>query len=233
MASYNGSRFIREQLRSILEQSLPVDEIIIVDDASSDCTTEIIRDFADPRIILIQNKINLGVVASFEKSLVHATGDLIFLCDQDDVWRVDKVETFYRFFMIHPKVTAAVSDANVIDQNGDQIRHSWLGPSGFRSGLIPNLIKNRYTGCAMAFRRSALEYCLPIPPRVPMHDAWIGMANQLFGDVGYIADPLFSYRRHGNNVVTGDHAPLKQMAAWRFHLSFELYRRFLKAILLP
>lgn len=233
IATYNGSRFVRQQIVSILEQTVQIDEIVIVDDASSDGTVDVIRSFRDPRIKLLRNETNLGVVRSFEKAITHATGDLIFLCDQDDIWRSDKVEVFKRFFAVHHEVTIVISDASVIDQDGKEIRRSWFGLSGFNPGLVRNIVRNRYMGCMMALRRSELAYCLPIPPHIPMHDMWIGMLNQVYGQVGYIAEPLFSYRRHGNNVTTGKHAPLTQMLLWRFRFVWELARRFARKTISP
>jgi glycosyltransferase involved in cell wall biosynthesis len=228
MASHNGSQFIRQQISSILEQTAAVDEIIIVDDASTDNTVEILNSFHDARIVLIQNQTNIGVVRSFEKSMMRATGGLIFLCDQDDIWRSDKVERFMQYFASHLEATLLVSDAKVIDKDGKTIRDSWLGHPRSMPSLFANLVRNRYTGCLLALRKSALVYCLPIPPQVPMHDAWIGMLCQIYGQVGYIAEPLTSYRRHGKNVTAEMHAAFFQMIVWRFWLVSELVKRLYK-----
>ena len=228
MATYNGSRFIKQQISSILEQTARVDEIIIVDDASSDNTVDILKSLCDARFMLLQNQINIGVVRSFERSIMHATGDLIFLCDQDDIWRPDKVELFKQLFASHPDITIVISDANVIDEHGKKVRESWFGFPRFIPGLLANLRRNRYTGCLLALRKSVLAYCLPIPPRVPMHDMWIGILCQLYGKVGYLPEPLVSYRRHRDNVTSEKHASFLQMATWRFWLFWELAKRLLK-----
>ncbi len=225
MATYNGSPFIQEQVLSILEQTVAVDEIIIVDDASSDNTIDLLRSFSDPRFVLLQNEINIGVVRSFEKSLMHATGDLILLCDQDDIWRRDKVERFKQLFELHADVTMVISDASVIGANGELLRESWFGSPHSMPGLLSNLMRNRYTGCLLGMRRAVLAHCLPIPPRVPMHDMWIGMLCQLYGRIGYLPEPLVGYRRHTSNVSSENHAPLPQMMAWRFWLLWQLAKR--------
>jgi glycosyltransferase involved in cell wall biosynthesis len=226
MATYNGRLYLKEQIDSILPQLQFADELIVVDDASRDDTIEIILSFHDDKIKLLRNEQNLGVIKSFERALMHASGDLIFLSDQDDIWRADKVETFKRFFAGRPQTMVALSDARVIDQNGQQISASWMGNAKFNPSLVKNFVKNSYLGCAMVFRRSALKYCLPFPPRVPMHDMWIGLTNQMFGEeAGFVSDPLFSYRRHGANATRECRASMRQVIRWRWNLATSLLAR--------
>jgi glycosyltransferase involved in cell wall biosynthesis len=225
MAACNGTRYIQEQIGSILPQLGVSDELIIVDDASQDDTVGIILSFGDDRITLLRNEQNRGVIKSFERALTYASGDLIFLSDQDDVWRLDKVETFKHFFAGRPTMTLALSDARIIDQDGQDISTSWMGKSGFRPGVIRNLLKSRYLGCAMAFRKTVLKNCLPFPPRAPMHDMWIGLTNELFGRVGFVNEALVSYRRHGANATSDRHAAMGQMIRWRWNLAASLFAR--------
>jgi glycosyltransferase involved in cell wall biosynthesis len=226
MAAYNGARYIEEQIGSILPQLGFSDELIIVDDASQDDTVQIVLSLHDDRIILLRNEQNRGVVKTFERALMYASGDLIFLSDQDDVWRSDKVEMFKHFFAGKPMMTLAVSDARVVDQAGREISASWItGKAGFQPGIISNLVKNHYLGCAMVFRRIVLKYCLPFPPRAPMHDMWIGLTNQLFGETCFLNEVLVSYRRHGENTTSGRHAPIGQMIRWRWGLATSLLVR--------
>jgi glycosyltransferase involved in cell wall biosynthesis len=226
MAAYNGTRYIEEQIGSILPQLGLSDELIIVDDASQDDTAQTVLSFHDDRITLLRNEQNRGVVKTFERALMYASGDLIFLSDQDDIWRSDKVETFKRYFAGKPMITLALSDARVVDQAGREISASWMtGKAGFQPGIISNLVKNRYLGCAMVFRRIVLKYCLPFPPGAPLHDSWIGLTNQLFGRVGFINETLFSYRRHAANATGERHAPIGQMIRWRWGLATSLLVR--------
>jgi glycosyltransferase involved in cell wall biosynthesis len=218
MAAYNGANFIEEQIGSILPQLGDKDELVIVDDASKDNTINIIESFRDERIRLLRNDRNRGVVQSFGHALDAAKGDIIFLTDQDDIWRVDKVEKFLEVFNARPDVTVVMSDLVIIDAAGKIVSGPKFGPKRFHQGAFRNLVHNRYQGSAMAFRRSILPYCLPFPPDIPIHDVWIGLVNQFVGEAAFIEEPLLLYRRHGSNDSRATHAPLMQMIRWRWAL---------------
>ena len=218
MATYNGERFIREQLTSILGQLQAGDEVVIVDDASSDNTVAIIESFRDERTRVLREARNGGVVKTFGRALEEASGDIIFLSDQDDVWREDKVSKFKHMFSTYADVSLVLSDSFIVDANGDLVATTRFKSRQFHPGALHNLVRNSYLGCSMAFRRSILDYCLPIPADVPMHDMWIGILNQLVSKTGFIDEPLMSYRRHDSNVSPGKHAPLTQMIRWRWAL---------------
>lgn len=218
MAVYNGASFIREQIASILPQLGERDELVIVDDASKDNSIAIVESFHDRRIRIVRQERNRGVVQSFGRALEEARGEIIFLADQDDVWRADKVRKVLEMFASHPEVTLAMSDVVVIDAAGKIISGPKFGEKKFPQGLLRNLVRNRYQGSAMAFRRSILEYCLPFPAEIPMHDAWIGLVNQLAGETGFIDEPLLFYRRHGRNESPDMHAPVMKMIRWRWVL---------------
>jgi glycosyltransferase involved in cell wall biosynthesis len=226
MATYNGSKFIQEQIESIVEQSLQVDQIIIVDDASVDDTVSIISAVKDPRIRLIRNKTNRGVIHSFNEAISCASGEIVFLCDQDDVWRRDKVETCIRYFAANPNKSVVISNASVIDAMGHEVRNSWFGGEGFKGGFVRNLVKNRYTGCMMAMRRAEIIDFCPVPASVPMHDMWIGLMNEIYGQTGYIHEPLMSYRRHSNNATKETRAPVARMLGWRLRLAWEIGKKW-------
>jgi glycosyltransferase involved in cell wall biosynthesis len=218
MATYNGSKYIHQQLSSILPQLKASDELVIVDDASGDSTIEVIRAFSDPRITLISNEQNLGVLKAFEKALCCATGDLIFLSDQDDIWFDDKVQKITAAFEQSPEVTLVLSDATIIDGNGRELCESFFSKRGsFGPGLLPNIIRNKYLGCTMAFKREMLEHFLPFPPKIPMHDMWMGIVNDIYGKTYFIDEPLIRYRRHGKNASPAG-SSLIQMTVWRWRL---------------
>jgi glycosyltransferase involved in cell wall biosynthesis len=218
MAVRNGSNFIEEQIASILPQLGDEDEFVLVDDASKDNTVEIIEGFHDERVRIIRHEQNRGVVQSFGRALEEARGEIIFLTDHDDIWRADKVEKFLEIFTTRPAVTVVMSDLVIIDAAGKIISAPKLGTKKFHEGVFHNLIRNRYQGSAMAFRRSILEYCLPFPADIPIHDMWIGLVNQFVGEAAFIDEPLLFYRRHGNNDSPATHAPLLQMIRWRWAL---------------
>jgi len=218
MATYNGERFLAEQLSSILSQVSDIDEIVIVDDASCDRTISIVNGFRDQRVRLFLQERNQGVVKTFESALREAVGEIIFLADQDDVWRADKVSNVMALFSTHPDVSLVVSDYATIDAGGNTVRESRFKSERFYPGVLRTLLRNQYRGCAMAFRRSILSYCLPFPTDIPMHDMWIGIISQFAGEVALINEPLVNYRRHDRNESPATHAPLLQMLRWRWAL---------------
>lgn len=219
MAVYNGAAYLQPQMQSILEQLRPNDEVVVVDDASQDNSLELLSNFPDSRVRVFRNDQNLGVFASFEKAMSLAQGDLLFLSDQDDLWLPGKVDKILEVFSLNPAVTLVASDAQVIDESGFLVADSFFGRRGqFASGVLHNLIKNKYLGCTLAFRKSMLQHFLPIPNDVPMHDMWIGLVNDIYGKTHYVDQPLIAYRRHGKNVSPSVGAPIVQRLVWRWRL---------------
>lgn len=228
MAVYNGGNFIREQIASILPQLGDNDELIIVDDASLDNTLAIIEGFGDRRIRVVRQERNCGVIQTFGYALKEARGEIIFLTDQDDIWREDKVEKIMEMFIKRPDVTLVMSDLVIMDAAGKIISEPRFKSTMFHPSVLHNLIRNRYQGSAMAFRRSILEYCLPFPYDIPMHDSWIGLVNQFVGKAGFIGEPLLFYRRHGGNDSPATNRPLMQMIRWRWALIKDLTQLYVR-----
>jgi hypothetical protein len=170
------------------------------------------------------------VLGTFERALREASGEIIFLADQDDIWREDKVEKMTGMFLSCPDVTLVISDASIIDAEGRIIGESWFERRPYHTGLLRNLLQNGYLGCAMAFRRSLLKDCLPFPADTPMHDMWIGMVNQLVGKAGVIRKPLMCYRRHGNNTASDKRSSMTQKLRWRYALVKNLTRCYLRKV---
>ncbi|MGB3335592.1 MAG: glycosyltransferase family 2 protein [Devosia sp.] len=219
MATYNGSQWVRLQLESILPQLGAADEVIVVDDASRDDTLEVIAGLADGRIKVTHNERNLGVDRTFEKALGLAQGDIIFLSDQDDIWRADKVKTVLAAFDADPKVTLMISDARIVDGEGNEIHPSYFAlRGGFVPGVLANILKSKFLGCAMAFRSEVRDNALPFPHPIPGHDMWIGVVNELHGKTRFIDAPLIDYRRHGKNLSPATHQGISQMIKWRWQL---------------
>ena len=203
MASYNSGEYIDLQLGSTLSQLNANDEVIIVDDLSSDGTPERIRTFADPRIRLIVHSKNTGVTRAFEHALRAASGDLLFLSDHDDIWAPDKVQLFRDAFAQGPNVQLVMSAVSLIDSEGVPFRNKRLDKDGkFQRGFLRNVLKNDYQGSALAMRSNLLAPLLPFPAgRTYLHDAWIGTLNdRLGGGMTFIPTPLLLYRRHHQNV---------------------------------
>jgi GT2 family glycosyltransferase len=202
MASYNCDRYIEEQIASVLPQLQTWDELIVIDDASSDHTRERVLGTGDPRIRLIAQEKNRGVVETFEHAVRSATGDILFLCDGDDIWAPGKVDKVLRVFADNPRAQVVCTGLRLIDENGQPLDSGdYTKNREFTASLLPNLVRNRFQGSTMAFRSSLLSRTLPFPkPRMFLHDAWIGSCNTMIGgETVYLAEPLLNYRRHGSN----------------------------------
>ena len=226
MATYNGGQFIDRQLRSILPQLNETDEVIISDDGSKDDTLSIIHHLDDPRIRVVHNIGRRGPVGNFEHALRQATGKFIFFADQDDIWQPDKVSTTVRLLENNELVLA---NCQIIDQHGTVLWPSFFNYRGSRRGFWHNLYRNSYIGCCMAFRREVLEYVLPFPAHIHMHDWWIGLLVELKGRIAFCEKPLMQYVRHGQNASpTGETGyPFSQRISNRFSLLLNVIKRLL------
>ena len=204
MATANGEKYILEQLSSILPQLANGDEVIVVDDASLDQTKEKIRALNDVRIRLIEHTARKGIAKTFEHAVRAASGNFLFLSDQDDVWSPFKVSTVMDIFRRRGDVTLVVSNVEVINENGKWIDHrTYSKPGRFSSAVFANIIRNRFQGATMAFRATLIPEILPFPTRCGLlHDAWIGIRNTMIGGISVNIDrPLLKYRRHSHNVT--------------------------------
>lgn len=223
MATYNGEKYLREQIDSIIKQITENDELIISDDGSNDRTLEIIKEYCDhySNIIFIEGP-QKGVVKNFENALKCAKGTIIFLADQDDIWKNDKVIKVLDAFK-DEKITLVLHDADIIDGNSQRIMKSFFEHRKSKKGLINNLIKNSYLGCCMAFKNTLLDYVLDFPEYIEMHDWWIGLIAEKKGKVCFLKDKLISYRRHENNVSSFKHHPFNIMIRNRVYLIIQLF----------
>jgi glycosyltransferase involved in cell wall biosynthesis len=226
IATYNGAPYIERQLRSILCQLAQADEVILVDDYSSDATLDVVEKIGDKRIKIYRNEFNQGVLRTFERAIRLASGNIIFLSDQDDIWYPEKIEKFIKVFDEHQNVTLVLSDAKIINEVDEVVAESFLeSRGGFSSGFWHNIIQNKYLGCTMAFRRSMAEKFLPFPMDVPGHDVWIGCINSIYGKSFFLNMPLMAYRRHQHNVSPLIRRGIVQILAWRWRLIKNLCRK--------
>jgi glycosyltransferase involved in cell wall biosynthesis len=208
MAAYNGERYITAQLQSILSQLTAEDEVIVVDDASTDRTRECVRSLQDKRIKLIEHSRNSGVSHTFEDAIRGASNGILFLSDQDDLWDPRKAAVILDAFRTHPDVTLIATDTAIIRADGSLVTESYFKPRGkFRPGLWANLVRNRFGGCTMAFRSTLIGEILPLPHEYDvLHDIWIGVRNSLAGyRTLYIPESLVLNRRH-SSTATGKKA---------------------------
>jgi glycosyltransferase involved in cell wall biosynthesis len=229
MATFNGSRYIKEQLQSILPQLNGNDELILSDNGSTDDTLTLIHSLNDPRIKVVHEP-KKGVIPNFENALRHAQGDIIFLADQDDVWLKNKVATVLSSLA---ECDLVLHDADIVDSDLHPLAPSLFQANNFQAnpsapGLIHTLIKNRYVGCCMAFRRTLLDLALPFPPGIGMHDWWLGALGEARFRVRHLPQPLIHYRRHDTNAsMTSQRSKysLLQKVKWRIVLIYFMLKR--------
>jgi glycosyltransferase involved in cell wall biosynthesis len=217
MASYNGEKYIKEQILSILPQLGENDELVISDDGSKDKTLEIIKSLNSSKIILLKNRFKKGIVGNFENALKNASGDVIFLADQDDVWLPNKIRITLPYFQDYDMV---VSNCCVVDKELKVVENFFYKTGSRRMSFLRNLYRNPYLGCCVAFKRKIFKYALPFPKKIAMHDIWLGLINELNGTVLFLDQNLILYRRHGQNASpTGE----KSENSINFKIVYRLY----------
>jgi glycosyltransferase involved in cell wall biosynthesis len=225
IAVYNGEKFIRQQLDSILVQLRDNDEIVVSLDPSTDRSEQVLREYceADQRVRLVHGS-GSGLTANFENAIVNCKNEIIFLADQDDIWHTDKVKKVLKCFD-DPNTMVVLHDARVVDGDLKVFRDSFFQWRGSKPGIMKNIVKNSYMGCCMAFRRELCQSFLPMPKNIPMHDQWIGLIGEIKGKSVFLNEPLIDYRRHGNNASSDTHAGLIQMMKWRWIVIYNLVSR--------
>ena len=198
MATYNGEKYLRQQLDSILVQLSEQDEIVISDDGSTDKTIEILKSYKDTRIKVFNNIKNHGVNSNFENALQNAYGNYIFLSDQDDVWLPGKIEACVNALN---SVDCVIHDAIITNAELKIIAQSFFAYRRSGNGLLKNIVKNTYLGCCMAFRRELLPTVLPIPNTTRFyHDNWIGLLADWKFNLRFIPFKGIYFRRHESNT---------------------------------
>ena len=221
MAAYNGESFILEQLASILNQLDEDDEVIVSVDPCQDNTMNIVTALAelDGRVKPVEGP-GKGLIKNFENAISLCSGDIIFLSDQDDVWKEDKVKTV-KERMLAAQADLLLHNCSLVDVFSNPIEggESFFEARGSKAGFWKNYIKNSYMGCCMAFRKELVREFLPFPDCIPMHDQWIGLIAERCGaTIVFEEKPLLLYRRHGGNVSETRHSSLPQMLRWRWNV---------------
>jgi len=203
MATYNGAQFVVRQLDTVLKQLGPDDEVIVIDDRSKDNTVQVIEKTYGSKVQVHINKTNLGAIKSFEKAISFATGDILFLCDQDDLWEDNKVQVVLKAFE-EEEAELVIHDAVVVDGNLEVLNQSWnnYNHNNINQGILGNILKNAYTGAFMAFKKELVSVILPFPTEIEMHDQWIALVCMMKKKkIVFIDQPLMKYVRHGGNVT--------------------------------
>lgn len=208
LCTYNGEKYLQKQLESIASQSFPPSELIVCDDGSSDATVDILDKFSKTvsfAVRIFHNKVNLGSTKNFEQAISLCAGDVIALCDQDDVWISSKLEEAIYEFRTRSNLDALFTDAEIIDEMSELIHlRLWQSieftpklQSKFRSeDPVSVLLKrNVVTGSTLMIRSSCRNSILPIPPSW-IHDGWIAWILALKNKIDFIPKPLIYYRLH-------------------------------------
>lgn len=215
MTTYNGEKYLEQQIVSILSSTYQDFELYIVDDGSQDNTMELLNQYKEKypdKIHLSRNETNLGVTLNFLNAVSKTTSEYIMLCDQDDVWKVDKIaKTLKRVKQMEVQFgkelpIAVFTDAYVVDESLNIIHESF-----FRSGrLDPRLtdlshllMENKLIGCTVMINQAVRRILRssPLPKRAKFHDGWLGLIAASVGKIGFIKEPTLFYRQHGANVV--------------------------------
>ena len=209
LATYNGEKYIREQLDSLINQTHSNFNLIIQDDCSKDNTVEILKKYVqkDNRISFNINKENIGYIKNFEGLLNRVDSEYFMLCDQDDVWLPEKIEVSLKKIM-ETNSDLVFTDLQVVDESLSPMMSSLIRHSNtLKNILVYNdyrliYLRNCVTGCTILTKKKFICKFIPIPIKFPMiHDWWMTLIVGLNGKIQYIDRPLIKYRQHGKNQV--------------------------------
>lgn len=216
LATYNGAKYIREQLDSLFQQSCGDFHLYIRDDGSKDDTLKIVEEyrqkFPDRITVLEDSQKHKGAAKSFMTLLQEVDSDYYMFCDQDDIWLPNKVElTFARMKEIEGTAPALVAtDLKVVDEQLSPIKDSFnadLKIDVFRKHPELICVRHVVTGCTMMFNRAAKEASLPMSPRATMHDEWVALSVHFKGGIISILDEAsILYRQHTSNTLGAEQA---------------------------
>lgn len=227
LASYNGSKYIREQLDSILAQTYQDFELIICDDCSTDNTWQILEEYAqkDSRIRIFENGKNLGFKKNFEKAISLCSGEYIALSDQDDIWTENHLEVLLNNI---DNYSLACGNCLLIDKGGNSMQEKLNENEGFflfesSKFIYRSLLKgNCLQGANMLLDREFAKKCIPIPRGVLYHDAWFVACACLDKGINYSFDVINKYRQHGGNVTFAAHNKKNKNCLRKLHSMFDL-----------
>ena len=209
MSTYNGETYLKQQLDSVLEQTVSDFMLLIRDDGSSDGTVQLLRQYTDPRIKLIEGG-NLGPSGSFFALLEEArnlSADYVFFCDQDDIWMPDKLERLLAEIKTCPEGPALVfSDFSMIDSGGNVTGESYSAMAQLRipddGDFFPKLLAQPYVfGCASVLNKALLALVAEPPAGIEMYDCWIALVASVLGTVRYLPKPTIYHRFHTSNAT--------------------------------
>ncbi|PWS27242.1 glycosyltransferase family 2 protein [Pedobacter yonginense] len=212
LCTYNGEKFLRQQLESILQQTYKNIEVIIIDDCSTDNTAAIINEYAQEYHIIkfLQNERNLGFSKNFEKAIESCTGEYLCLSDQDDIWEKNKVEQLYKNIDNHALI---YHDSDFIDESDQRIgEESMFTRYNMYEGssALPLILSNCISGHATMFSKKLLPYLLPFDKRF-YHDWWLAYVAFNIGSVKYLNQILVHYRQHESSITDNLNIKVKSL----------------------
>jgi glycosyltransferase involved in cell wall biosynthesis len=221
MATYNGARYLQEQLDSFVNQERLPDELVVCDDGSTDATPELLEMFsriAPFSVRIFLNKTNLGYTRNFAQALSNCSGDLIFLSDQDDIWFPKKIDIIERAFQANLGTLLLIHDGELVDESRTTYGVTKLGQVvagyGSDSGLV--------TGALTSLRRELLSCALPIPDGVTGHDGWLHYIARMLRKRVVLPESLQYIRRHSSNTsewIANSSNPINRLAVARAQAS--------------
>ena len=198
LATYNGGKYLYEQLTSIICQMDKDDELIISDDGPSDETIKIIEPFLKNSNTVLLSGPGMGVKANFENGIRYSHGEIVLICDQDDIWFSNKLDTIKRVFQSNHDKVLVMHNADYIDGDGNKMNESIYGRRNGHTGYWKSIFFSSYYGCCMAIKRDFLMACLPFPSGV-LYDQYLGACAERIKKSLFINDILISHREHLNN----------------------------------
>lgn len=226
MAVYNGEKFIREQIDSIINMLGNKDELIISYDESIDSTLVIIKEYEkkDSRIKVVYDD-GHSVESNFNNAVNHCSGEYIFLSDQDDVWINDKINVLIKYFENNEECVVVISDGYIVDEKLN-IEGSVFEVYNTSSNPLRNFVKGSYLGCQMAFRSCIKSKVWPVKVSPPLpHDLWLGVCGARYGKIGLVKEKLIMHRLHDCNYSNTSKMSLNKVIENRLLFLFELHRR--------
>ena len=226
MTVYNGEKYLKSQINSIISQLNENDELVISYDKSTDNTKEILNSYKYEKKVKVIEGPCTGVIDNFYNAVVNCSNDYIFLSDQDDVWINGKIKTVLARFK-ETNADLIIHDAIITDENLEILHKSFFIKRKCRKGIMKNILKNSYIGCCMAFKNDIKKFILPFPKNIPMHDQWIGILCEKYGKVEFLNKPLLYYRRHRSNVSSDKSENVFKMLCWRMKIIKEFLNKIL------
>ena len=200
LASYNGEKYIKEQLDSICPYLEVEDELLVSDDGSTDNTLNLVRDYQERYSnIKITDGNHSGSSSNFASAIPKCSGDIVLFCDQDDIWMPQKIKVTKDFFLSNPSIDLVMHNAGFCDENGNIFAGDIFDKRNPKTGFIHNLIHSSYYGCCMMAKRDFLMKCIPLPDNKIPYDQYFSLLAEKRHKAMFLNEKLILHRYHGNN----------------------------------